>query len=147
MRKIKKATQQPVMIFIILLLVLFFCIIFFRPSPLVETDFDKTTDNATNISYEIYSSCEENFSYPEHPILEDCKKVCGGAKKSFCIDDVAEISNNISICNKINDWEIRTFCIARISLNSTMCQSLRDKELMKSCLESIEMKKEWMGLS
>ncbi len=146
MRKIKKATQQPVMIFIILLLVLFFCIIFFRFGTATQISFN-VTENMTNISYEIYSSCEENFSCPKHPILEDCKKVCGGAKKSFCIDDVAEISNNISICNKINDWEIRTFCIARISLNNTMCQTLRDKELMKSCLESIEMKKQWMGLS
>ncbi|MCD6557425.1 MAG: hypothetical protein J7K31_00115 [Candidatus Aenigmarchaeota archaeon] len=143
-----KKTKYQLVVMALVLAILFCLVISLNQSSTNQVkDFNNTINNITNISYEIYKSCEENFSLPEHSTLEDCKRVCGHVNKSFCIGDVAEITNNISICYEINDWEIRTFCVARISLNNTMCQTLRDKELIKACLESIQLKKKWMGLS
>jgi hypothetical protein len=119
---------------IVLLLILF---IPFEQPKIIETGGDETEDTTP-----VYSVPDENLSetYPQHPILADCEKT---VKRDFCIDDVAEFNNNISLCYKIVDPDIRTFCIARISLNETMCEEVKDKGLREACLESIHLKKSW----
>ncbi len=80
-------------------------------------------------------------SYPEHPkTIKDCENT---SKRDFCIDDVAEITNNISLCYEINDPDVRVFCTARISLNEAMCEEVMDEGLRKACLESIGLKRSW----
>lgn len=87
----------------------------------------------------------ENLSstYPEYPKLEDCEKT---EKRDFCLSDVAEINSNLSLCEIIFDPDIKIFCIARVLLNETMCGEIKEKGLRGACLESIEMKKEWLGM-
>jgi hypothetical protein len=46
-------------------------------------------------------------TYPEHPKLEDCEKL-NTSIKNFCYDDVAEISGNEKICEKISDDDIKS---------------------------------------
>ena len=95
------------------------------------------TGNA-NVS-DANASTKGNLSdyYPEHPTLADCEKT---SKRDFCIGDVAEISNNVDICQQINDPDIRNFCIARISIDKNLCNQLLDEGLRGACLESIELK-------
>ncbi len=115
---------------IIVILLIFF--IPFEQPKIIEME-DNETGDTTPVP-------DENLSetYPEHPILADCEKTL---KRDFCIGDVAEFNNNISLCYKIVDPDIRNFCIARISLNETMCEEVRDEGLREACLESIHLKK------
>ena len=80
-------------------------------------------------------------SYPEHPkTIKDCENT---SKRSFCISDVAEITNNIDLCYEIGDPDVRVFCIARMSLNEDMCEEIIDEGLRGACLESIYLKEAW----
>jgi hypothetical protein len=115
-------------IFIFLLLIAFL-IVWLIPFELPEME---NKEGNFSIPYENLSE-----TYPEHPKLEDCEKT---SKKDFCIGDVAEINQNLDLCQQIQAYDIRTFCIARLSLNKTMCQEIADKGLSDSCVESIEMK-------
>lgn len=120
------------LVVIILLLILF---VPFEQPKMIEME-----DNGTE--YEIWTPKlpEENLSetYPEHPTLADCENTI---KWRFCIGDVAEMTNNISLCYMIDSPDIRFFCVARISLNETMCMDIIDEGLREACLESIHMKK------
>ena len=108
-----------------------------------KTEISKETENkSTETTILEQENCIKYEELPEHPSLEYCKIICE-PDLAFCIDDVAEINNNITLCNLIQDDEIKIFCIARISLNETMCYDLSDKELINACLESINLKKEW----
>jgi hypothetical protein len=82
-------------------------------------------------------------SYSLHPTLEDCEKLTSSAK-NFCYDDVAEISGNEKICEKISDDDIKKHCIARTTLNSSLCEQIKDDGLRKGCVESVKMKKKWL---
>lgn len=87
---------------------------------------------------------QRNGSYPVHPTLKDCEMVEDPFQKRFCIADVAEIQENVEICQKIGDYEnIKKFCVARVTLNKTMCKQLQDEKLEQSCLESINLKEKW----
>jgi hypothetical protein len=89
------------------------------------------------------SSANLSESYPEHPrTLQDCENT---SKRNFCIDDIAEISNNISLCLEISDADIGVFCRARILLDDGLCSAIGDPGLEEACLESVKMKKEWMN--
>lgn len=77
-------------------------------------------------------------TYPAYPTLADCEKT---SKKDFCMGDVAEIKNDIGICGKIYDPDIKTFCIARISMDDAMCKEIIDPALSEACLESISIRR------
>lgn len=114
-----------VLIFLLLFLILFLS---------TKLDFRKETK----------SKDKGNFSPPIHPEMEDCMQVEDKFEKRFCIADVAEIKENVTICQKIGDFKrIKKFCKARITLNKTMCRELQDKKLERSCLESIRLKEKW----
>ena len=129
----------------IIILIIFFISVYF----LFSNKKIKTSQEIEDVSPETtileQENCIKYEELPEHPTLEDCKKVCE-SDLAFCINDVAEINNNITLCNLIQDDEIKVFCIARISLNETMCYEISDKGLINSCLESINLKKEWAGI-
>lgn len=78
-------------------------------------------------------------AYPEEPRLEDCEKMTT-CRCNFCFADVAEITNNITICEKIFDSDIKVFCVGKIALNLTKCSDVNDIELREACLESIRLK-------
>lgn len=119
---------------IALLLILF---VPFELPKIIEIGGNETGDTTL-----VPSVPEENLSetYPEHPTLADCQKT---VKRDFCVGDVAEMTNNISLCYEINDPDIMVFCIARISLNETICEGVKDEGLRKACLESIYLKQAW----
>ncbi|MCD6226804.1 MAG: hypothetical protein J7J93_03365 [Candidatus Aenigmarchaeota archaeon] len=130
----------------IIILIIFFISVYF----LFSNKKIKTSQEIEDVSPETtileQENCIKYEELPEHPTLQDCENVCDPIKKNFCINDVAEINNNITLCKTIPDNEIKIFCIARISLNETMCYDLIDKGLIGSCLESINLKKEWLGI-
>lgn len=81
-------------------------------------------------------------SYPEHPkTLEDCENT---SKRNFCISDLAEITNNASLCHEISDVDIEVFCRASTSLNESLCNTMKDSGLTEACIESIKIKRGWM---
>lgn len=85
---------------------------------------------------------KKNFiveTYPTEPKLEDCEKM-QTSRINFCFADVAEITNNVTLCEKIFDPQIKIFCVAKVMLNSTKCLDIHDTSLKESCLESIAMK-------
>ncbi len=90
--------------------------------------------------------CNETFleTYPQDPELEDCEKMktCGG---SFCFADVAEITGNLTICERICDYDIKIFCVAKVTIDSAICSKIKDIGLKDACLDSIQMKKNWTG--
>jgi len=89
---------------------------------------------------------EGNESYPPHPKISDCNKLNNTIVRQFCFSDVAEINNNLSICNKfVDDHDISPFCVARVTLNEKLCDNISDSKLRQSCRESIEMKKSWLN--
>jgi len=125
--------------------IIFLSVYFLFSNKRIETK-QEIEDAFTETTILEQENCIKYEELPEHPTLEDCKIVCEPIKKNFCINDVAEINNNITLCETIPDDEIKTFCIARISLNETMCYNLIDNGLVNSCLESINLKKEWAGI-
>ena len=85
-------------------------------------------------------------SYPPHPIPEDCERLKTSVK-NFCYADVAEISGNITYCEKIWDPDIKRFCIARGELDENKCKYIEDNGLRNECIFSINLKKKWLGLN
>lgn len=82
-------------------------------------------------------------NYPVHPEPEDCKKLVTIAK-SFCYADVAEIKNDIMLCEKVTNQEIKIFCIAKLELNEEKCKKIMDKDLREECIRAINQKREWL---
>ena len=80
------------------------------------------------------------YEYPK--TLQGCEE---NAKRDFCIDDLAEMTGNITLCSKINDPDIGVFCRARLLPDEGMCRNVVDSGLRETCLESIKMKKNWTG--
>ena len=100
-------------------------------------------------------SMEEKY-YKEHALehptsYESClqmnKEIGKSFSLNFCLADVAEITNNIALCNEIKDDDIKLYCIAVISLDKEKCSLIKDSGLGKACLESIKMKNEWAANS
>ena len=93
--------------------------------------------------YQVSYNTSETFN----PIsVEYNMKACESLpliRKMFCYSDVAEITNNISICYLIDDNDISSLCFARLTLNKTMCNNIRDAELRKACIQSVEAKILW----
>ncbi|MCD6371392.1 MAG: hypothetical protein J7L39_01605 [Candidatus Aenigmarchaeota archaeon] len=92
-----------------------------------------------------------NFSVepevPKEPMsIEECDSISNEIKRLFCIADVAEIKNNITLCYEIKNPDIFYHCIARVELNASKCTLILDEELKKACVESVELKKKFYGL-
>jgi hypothetical protein len=83
-------------------------------------------------------------TYPEYPTIEDCQKLETHVRE-FCFDDVAEINDDVTLCELIEDEEIKKHCAGRISLNETMCGEISEPGLRDGCLESINLKSKWAG--
>lgn len=94
-------------------------------------------------SYPLFTVSKE--TYPEHPTPKDCEKLKTGVQ-NFCYADVAEISGNISYCEKIWDPDIKRFCIARGELDVDKCKYVEDEGLRNECIFSINLKKKWLGI-
>lgn len=80
----------------------------------------------------------------QHPSLENCEKL-ELAERYSCYGVVAETTNDITICELIDDIDFYSLCIAQLTLNSTKCSDINDQGLKDACFDSIEMKKEWKG--
>lgn len=121
------------MIFFIAIFILIFPVPIGEKEPEIE-GIDKELDTKEPIT-------DLSDTYPEYPTtLDDCENT---SKKSFCIGDVAEITNNISLCYEIDDPEIKIFCIARISMDENLCMKIGEEGLKGACLESIDLKRSW----
>jgi hypothetical protein len=83
-------------------------------------------------------SVVQDVEIPVSP--KDCENA---SQRDFCLDDAAEMNNNISACYGIADPDVRVFCTARISLNETLCAQVSDEGLKKACIESILLKLAW----
>ena len=94
-------------------------------------------------SFPLFTVSKE--SYPLHPIPEDCEKLKTGVQ-NFCYADVAEITGNMSYCERIWDPDIKKFCIARGELDENKCKYIEDEGLREECVFSINLKKKWLGL-
>ena len=96
--------------------------------------------NNSDFTYRL-KECNETFfeTYPAEPKIEDCEKM-QTCRSNLCFADVAEITNNLTICEKIFDPDIKVFCVAKVIVNSTKCLDVNDTGLREVCLESIEMK-------
>jgi hypothetical protein len=76
--------------------------------------------------------------------LENCKKL-ESVERDSCYGEVAEMTNDITICELIHDPDFYSLCIAQLTLNSDECMKIRDTQLREACLDSVKMKKEWKG--
>ena len=102
------------------------------------------TQFLANPSEEIMIIKTKNYG---HPTIKKCYQIEDGLKRQFCIGDVAEITNNITLCYELVDPDILNSCLGRVTLNSTYCEKIRDKSLSEACKASIEMKRRWLGIS
>lgn len=119
-------------LYVLVALVLIIVVIIILPIPLPE---EETAPENQEFDMNL------SESYPEHPkTIKDCERT---SKRDFCVGDLAEMTNNLSLCHEIKDLEIRIFCVARISLNNTMCMDLGDEDLRGACLDSINLKRSW----
>ncbi len=84
--------------------------------------------------------------YPTYPNIENCRNINSEVARQFCYSDVAEIKDNITICDMIKTPDIYFFCKARINIEEDICISINEEELKISCLDSIKRKKYWLGL-
>ena len=80
-----------------------------------------------------------------HPESGDCETIEDHNDKNFCYNDLAEIQNDLVLCDKIEDHDIKNNCIAVITVDEAKCSLINDAGLKRACLESVEMKKEWSG--
>jgi hypothetical protein len=132
MSKIIITTYKAKIIISQLILLIFALSLLLYVSILREKEFKKNFINEISVKPYIET-------YPTEPKLEDCEKM-QTSRINFCFADVAEITNNITLCEKIFDSEIKNFCVAKVMLNSTKCLDIYDTSLKESCLESITMK-------
>ena len=73
-------------------------------------------------------------------------KKCEGlptVRKLFCYEDVAEITNNITICYMIKDNDISSLCFAQLTLNVSKCYKIKDEKLREACITSVKTKIKW----
>ena len=98
-----------------------------------------------NYTYNLSKNGENNNSdYPVHPKMSDCQELNNTIIRQFCYSDVAEITDNLTICERfVYDHDINPFCVARVTLNKTLCNNILDDNLRQSCIDSINIKKKW----
>lgn len=92
--------------------------------------------------YEILLKNPKPIILLERRTLEECENL-SIVKKLFCYANVAEITNNISICYLIDDNDISALCFAKLTLNKTQCLKIKDEPLKNTCLQSVETKIKW----
>ncbi|MEM2918456.1 MAG: hypothetical protein QXY62_03045 [Candidatus Altiarchaeota archaeon] len=85
--------------------------------------------------------------YPIEPKIEDCKKLKTHQARNFCYSDAAEVLGNEKICEYIIDKEVEEHCMARVTLNESRCCEIFDKGLREGCLDSINYKKNFLGIN
>ena len=81
--------------------------------------------------------------YEEPTSLEVCKIINDEIKRLFCYSDVAEITNNVTICYLIYNPDIFYHCLARVESKGSYCDKINDLELRKACHQSVELKLAW----
>jgi len=81
--------------------------------------------------------------YEEPRSLDVCRLIRDEIRMLFCYADVAEITNNVTICYFIKNPDIYYHCMARVTMNENLCDNIVDVELKEACHESINLKKIW----